>query len=322
MPTHYPGTTNALSGLIGGVVRAQSPQSQLALARKAAEQDALAEQQRTREFLSNFDWTQPDATQNALKGLAAINPGVAAAPLFNYMEAQETRLRAEERGRALAETIRPLAPGGIMPGEEATIRARERELLMEPTRFMSPYDPLDLEALRQRGATQRAALRATGGKTLDDKWLEHQEVLQRLNYPEDAIEDARIEFYRTGGRYDVELLGMPRPEAMSTNEIDRLESLIISHPETSEVAKRLGYEVVTEEGKRTFLGIDPLAKDKPSPDVESVLAEFATGANREMLSPQLRSMVDRYLEALGQEELAEEDVPSNTRGSKKIKVWD
>ena len=276
----YTGTSYALSNLIGGVVGAQSPSGQLSRARRLESEDQLAQTQRTRQYLKEFDWSKPDAPSSALKGLAAIDPTFSQ-PLLNLVESERLKSIREERQGVAAQEIRGFSPGGISDEELSRIQATRLQYGLDDTRERDPlrFYPYELSA--------RARMATSGSDT--DPLINYSTKLLELGYGEKEVGE-HINKIRSSGQFDYEELGVP-VRRQPAEDKDRLEVSLLNNPEVSALAEQLGFESIT---KRSFAGADWLSKDTRAPDVEAVLAILASGAYTAQLSPETQALVNRY----------------------------
>jgi len=278
-------TGYVLSNVLGGIIGAQSPQGQLARARVATEEDELQQTKRTREFLKDFKWDQPNAAENALRGLAAIDPAFSS-PLINLTYEKGLRAIREDRQRKFAEEYRSFAPGGISDEELARSQATRAEYGLDDVRERDPLRFLPYEyQLRGRVIT------AGGGESRETTWLKHDEQLAKLGYNEEQREAARKEYKKTGW-YDVTKLGEPTTRVLAEPAIKRLENRIFYSKELKDIAAKPGISLKVNRWKGREAEQQRIRRQS-----EEILTQMATG--QEPVPEGLFKTVRNYAEQAG-----------------------
>jgi len=223
MANGFTGTGFALNNLIGGVIGAQGPRGQYTLKQKEALEDKLEQTRRTREFISNFDFTQENATEEMLKGVSAIDPAYAT-PLMNLLESERLKRIREERLGTLSGELAARALGGTTEQEYAEIRGIERGLDLEATDLLNPFDKLRAAAMLKRAGSGGGK----GERSREEYWIEEILPIYK-DLPGDLLEVEHQKWLRKG---ILDQTDLQRVSNLSTRlgetreEIDRLNTII------------------------------------------------------------------------------------------------
>lgn len=300
------GTSFAINNLLGAVQQAQGPAGQLNRMRTTAMQDELNQTIALRRFANSFDYTQPNAPLEFLKGAAVRDPGMIT-PLINLAERQRLdEINMERRGQ-LADIMTPYVPEGFDRPEIASIQTEALRRGIEEPRFLTPLEePNALDFYEAETRRRAANKRPAGSETalLNNAQKIRQDLIERSVPVE--IADAYTNYYvQSGGRFNEAILGEYATGELykpTTDERDRIENAIINNPEVQALAIEEG--LFTEETKPTtgLFGVNWNKKNDtvtPTPQKEAVLSELASGKYRGRLSPEVQKMIDERNRMVG-----------------------
>jgi len=299
-------TGYALSNVLGGIIGAQSPQGQLARARVATEEDELQQTKRTREFLKDFKWDQPNAAENALRGLATIDPAFSS-PLINLTYEKGLRAIREDRQRKFAEEYRSFAPGGISDEELARSQATRVEYGLDDVR---ERDPLRFEPYRIRAEASKTGSDYDQMLEFAKGWLPYYKFLVEQGATPEEQEEAWKQYITSGGFFNPKAIR--RTPQRSDAEVKRLEKRLVASDDVKQavlakygevkkrgplgaIANALPYVDVPEESVTDV----PMYDEEGflTPEWENVLTDIASG--KVTVSPETKKLVDEYVTALG-----------------------